>query len=154
MRRRRCSFRSSTMYEMATSARPSRFHPATRVLGIAREWGQPHTGRWSGLLLLCRDAPSISRVCRNTAVIVCSACCLWGYNQSMADSLSAARPASRLRHFTLSPTLQVVSSYAACCDHGQALASACQGLDPDPMWLRPVDAAFFLSAVAALIWFF
>jgi hypothetical protein len=37
---------------------------------------------------------------------------------------------------------------------GQALASACQGLDPDPMWLGPVDAALFLSVVDDLIWFF
>jgi hypothetical protein len=36
---------------------------------------------------------------------------------------------------------------------GQALASACQGLDPDPMWLGPVDAALFLSVVDDLIWF-
>jgi len=37
---------------------------------------------------------------------------------------------------------------------GQALASACQGLDPDPMWLGPVDAGLFLSVVDDLIWFF
>src|ERR1700704_6324741 len=72
----------------------------------------------------------------------------------MADSLSAARPASRLRHFPLYPTLQVVSSYAACCDPGQALASACQGLDPAPMWLGPAAAPLFLSVVDDLIWFF
>jgi hypothetical protein len=37
---------------------------------------------------------------------------------------------------------------------GQALASTCQGLDPDPMWLGPVEAALFLSVVNDLIWFF
>ncbi len=35
---------------------------------------------------------------------------------------------------------------------GQSLILACRGLDPDPMWLGPVDAATFLSVVDDLIW--
>jgi hypothetical protein len=37
---------------------------------------------------------------------------------------------------------------------GHLLASACQGLDPDPMWLGRVDATSFLAVVADLVWFF
>ena len=37
---------------------------------------------------------------------------------------------------------------------GQALASACEGVDPDPMWLGPVDAALFLSVIDDLVWLF
>ena len=35
---------------------------------------------------------------------------------------------------------------------GQSLVLACQGLDPDPMWLGPVDGATFLSVVDDLVW--
>ena len=37
---------------------------------------------------------------------------------------------------------------------GQALASAYHGLDPDPMWLGPLNATTFLSVVDDLIWMF
>jgi hypothetical protein len=37
---------------------------------------------------------------------------------------------------------------------GQALVSAYHGLDPDPMWLGPLNATTFLSVVDDLIWMF
>jgi hypothetical protein len=37
---------------------------------------------------------------------------------------------------------------------GRALVSACQGLDPDPMWLGQVEANTFLTVVDDLIWIF
>jgi hypothetical protein len=37
---------------------------------------------------------------------------------------------------------------------GQALASAYHGLDPDPIWLGPLNATTFLSIVDDLIWMF
>lgn len=37
---------------------------------------------------------------------------------------------------------------------GRALVSACQGFDPDPMWLGKVDANTFLTVVDDLIWMF
>jgi hypothetical protein len=37
---------------------------------------------------------------------------------------------------------------------GRALVSACQGLDPDPMWLGKVNANTFLTVVDDLIWIF
>jgi len=46
------------------------------------------------------------------------------------------------------PRTQLVASMA------QALVSACQGLDPDPTWLGPVNAATFLSVIDDLVWIF
>jgi len=37
---------------------------------------------------------------------------------------------------------------------GQTLVCACRAIDPDPMWLGPIDPAMFLSVVDDLIWFF
>jgi hypothetical protein len=47
-----------------------------------------------------------------------------------------------------SPRTQLVASL------GQTLVCACRAIDPDPMWLGPIDPAMFLSVVDDLIWFF
>jgi hypothetical protein len=49
---------------------------------------------------------------------------------------------------TASPRTQLVASL------GQTLVCACRDIDPDPMWLGPIDPAKFLSVIDDLIWFF
>ena len=39
-------------------------------------------------------------------------------------------------------------------DLGKASVSACEGFDPDPMWLGPVDSSTFLSVICDLLWIF
>jgi hypothetical protein len=112
MRLRGCYFQSSTMYQTATSARLLRFHPATRVSGITRERRQSHTGGWIGslpILALVTLCPDILIFPPNTVITVCSACYQWWHTHSMADLLSAARRAFRLRHCRYSFTSRMTS---------------------------------------------
>lgn len=157
MHRRPRFYRSFTKNQTALSVREFQFHPVTYVCGSTKTIELPHIGKWSGHLPSCRGAPNISCCYQSAVIIVFSgglarvahpqhgglvARCTVCFRAVTSNSNSSSDPAITRHRTPLVARL------------GQALASAYHGLDPDPMWLGPLNATTFLSVVDDLIWTF